>query len=288
MKPGFDSNVCYVTHRSDADVGNDDRALATWSWTEVRLRCHAVSETASRRAGSPNSYSMSFHSPSRAPARSRREPPRPHAVRKSDVEVARARGRRSAAPSPRRATRMLMRRQAPSARAAAPSASAARAPRGHGRASRRHLEDARRPPSSAISRNGEPFRPGTLSTAISFAALKHARFGPAFLPGRACEREQRERVQVGRLELEREAGGEVQPRHRRRGPLGVRQREGDRHAHVRVGRDARWRRRRGSARARGRPTSDARRRRSGRTEARRARAPRSARGPCSPASPSRS
>ena len=61
-----------------------------------------------------------------------------------------------------------------------------------------------------------------------------ARVGAASLARRAREREQRERLQVGRVELEGQARGEVERRNRRRGAFRVGERVGDRHAHVRV------------------------------------------------------
>ena len=104
---------------------------------------------------------------------------------------------------------------------------------------------------------------------------------PPRSPAVAREREHRERLEVGRVELERQPSGEVERRDRRRRPLRVGERERDRHAHVRDSRGARARRRRGSGRARGRPTSGGRRPRSARTGGRTGSAPRSARGPCS-------
>src|SRR5207249_10518139 len=52
--------------------------------------------------------------------------------------------------------------------------------------------------------------------------------------GAAGEREEREGLGVGCLELEGQAAGEVELRDGRDGALGVRQRVRDRHAHVRI------------------------------------------------------
>ena len=107
----------------------------------------------------------------------------------------------------------------------------------------------------------------------------------------ACLARQREQGNVsasGGAELERERLREVERRHGRRGALRVRQRVGDRHAHVRV---AEVRERGAVPKAHERMddrASDGRRRRSRRSRGRTDSAPRSARGPCSPASRSRS
>ena len=118
--------------------------------------------------------------------------------------------------------------------------------------------------------------------------VEGARVRAAALAGLAREREHRERLDVGRAELERQTAGEVERRDRGRGALGIGQRERDRHAHVRDSRGARAPRRRGSARARGRSSRvddhlDPVVRRG-----RRGSAPRSARAPCSRAWRSRS
>ena len=64
--------------------------------------------------------------------------------------------------------------------------------------------------------------------------VERARVGAAPLAGAAREGEQRKRLEVGRLELEHEAGGQVEPRHRRRRALRIGERERDRDAHVGV------------------------------------------------------
>ena len=90
------------------------------------------------------------------------------------------------------------------------------------------------------------------------------------------------------LERQRAELGQVERRDRHVGALGIVQRVGDRHAHVRVAEV----RERGAVveldRARGRSTAGARRRRSARTACRTGGGPRSPRGPCSSAWPSRS
>ena len=86
---------------------------------------------------------------------------------------------------------------------------------------------------SAIPRNGS--RPSrNAATATSLAALKTAGYVPPDSPALAREREQRERLQVGRGELQRQAGGQVELGHIRRRPLRIREREGDRNGHVRI------------------------------------------------------
>ena len=64
--------------------------------------------------------------------------------------------------------------------------------------------------------------------------VEHGRVRPARLAGAARKREQGERLQVGRCELERHAGGQVELRHVGRSPIRVREREGDGNGHVRV------------------------------------------------------
>ena len=140
--------------------------------------------------------------------------------------------------------------------------------------------------SAAISRN--PMRRSrNAATATSFAALKAHGYVPPLLPRLAREPQQREALEIGRLELERERLREVERRDRSLAALGIGQRVRDRHAHVRV---ADVSERGAVAEAderRGRSSSGARRRRCARTAGRRESGPRSARAPCSRASPSR-
>ena len=118
--------------------------------------------------------------------------------------------------------------------------------------------------------------------------VQHAGGGAARGRRVAREREAAERLEVGRLEGQAADLGEVERAHRHVGALGVVQGIGDRHAHVGVAQmGERWRRRSGG-RARARSTPGARPRRSARTGSRTGGAPRSARGPCSSAWPSRS
>ena len=157
--------------------------------------------------------------------------------------------------------------------------------------------------SSARSRAGAPSTaPRTSSTAAAMSrkpirpleerldgdlvrGVVGARVGAAALAGLAGEREHAEGIGVGLVELER---AQLERRHGRRGALGVgraRRRSG---RACRGCRGARSRRRRGSGRARGRSTADGSRPRSGRRGRRRGSAPRSPRGPCWRAWPSRS
>ena len=98
---------------------------------------------------------------------------------------------------------------------------------------------ARRPPRPASprrSRRSEERQPALEEGGDGdlVGGVEGARVRAALLPGPAREREQRERLQVGRLELEHEALREVERGHRSRGALGIGQGEGDRDAHVRV------------------------------------------------------
>ena len=64
--------------------------------------------------------------------------------------------------------------------------------------------------------------------------VERAGIGAALLSRLPRVREQRKRLQVGRLELERHATGDIERRDRGGAPLWVREGVGDRHTHVRI------------------------------------------------------
>ena len=64
--------------------------------------------------------------------------------------------------------------------------------------------------------------------------VEGAGIGPAAHSRLAGQGQERERVRVGRVKLEGQTGREVEGRHRRGGALGIGERVGDGHAHVRV------------------------------------------------------
>src|SRR4249920_737448 len=64
--------------------------------------------------------------------------------------------------------------------------------------------------------------------------VEHARVGTASLAGLSRQREQRERLEIRGLELQHQPLREIERRDGRCGPLRVREREGDRDAHVGV------------------------------------------------------
>ncbi len=64
--------------------------------------------------------------------------------------------------------------------------------------------------------------------------VEHARVRPPALTGAEREPQHRERLEIGRFELERETSGEVERLDRRGGALGIRKSERDRDAHVRI------------------------------------------------------
>ena len=100
------------------------------------------------------------------------------------------------------------------------------------------------------------------ATATSFAALNtHGNVPPRSPASRASA--SRRNVSVSGSKNSRGACGQVERRHARRRALRIGERIRDRHAHVRDSRDERPPRRRGSARARARSTSGARRPRCG-------------------------
>ena len=104
------------------------------------------------------------------------------------------------------------------------------------------------PPAPAGARDGERLRDDVRDAQEGQAAREERRNGDlvrriegararaAPLPRLARQGEQGERGQIGCPELECEAACEVEPRHGRGAPLGVREREGDRDAHVGVAR----------------------------------------------------
>ena len=125
-------------------------------------------------------------------------------------------------------------------------------------------------------------------TATSLAALStHGAVPPARAAAKR-EAERRERLEVRRLEGQRAhlRRGRAPAPARRRARGGAARRRSARAC--RGGRGARARRRRTAGPSRGRSTAGARRRRCGRRACRTGGAPRSPRGPCSSASPSRS
>ena len=215
------------------------------------------------------------------------ELPRPHPARASAAKKWPASWMRIRKASPRIATAMLIDRARDElvARRGAPRRRPRRARRGRARAAPSTGASVRST-TSAMPRNGSRPR-GTPATATSFAALRTHGEVPPRSPASRASASSGNASSSGACELERQAAREVERRHRRRRALRVRERVRDRHAHVRDSRGARARRRRGSGRARARSTSGGRRPRSGRTAGRRGSAPRSARGPCSRASPSR-
>ena len=118
--------------------------------------------------------------------------------------------------------------------------------------------------------------------------VEHARRGAAGDRGLARQAQARERLGSTGSKVSAPTSARSSGRDRDVDAVGVVQRVGDRHAHVGV---AEVRERRAVAQldvARGRSTAGARRRRCGRTACRTGDGPRSARGPCSSASPSRS
>src|SRR6266508_3870869 len=64
--------------------------------------------------------------------------------------------------------------------------------------------------------------------------VENARIGPSQLARTARMREQRERLDIGRVELEHHAGPEIERGNRRRGTLGIGERIRDGDAHVRI------------------------------------------------------
>ena len=127
---------------------------------------------------------------------------------------------------------MLMRPAPPAPRAGAPPRPPRRAPRGRAPA----------PPSAALERvlddlgDAEERQPPLEERGDGdlVGGVEDARVGAAELPRPPGEREQRERLQVGCRELERQPGGEIELRHVGRRPLRIGERERDRHGHVRI------------------------------------------------------
>ena len=126
--------------------------------------------------------------------------------------------------------------------------------------------------------------PRNASTATSLAADRIAGAVPPGAPGLVGERQARERLEVGDLEVERAERRPVDRAVRLGQPVRARRARARSAAACRASTAARSSRRRRTRPCCARPTAGARRRRCGRSRRRTARAPRSPRGPCSSAS----